>query len=70
MPRFIEGQDRRQVTLVPECLDDFIGDDNPVRALLLSLQEAGAHRSAPGALRRDLRSHRPVRPRTARGSDT
>lgn len=22
MPRFIEGQDRQQVTLMPECLDD------------------------------------------------
>ena len=33
MPRFIEGQDRRQVTLMPECLDDFIADDNPVRVI-------------------------------------
>lgn len=33
MPRFIEGQDRHQVTLVPECLDDFIGEDNPVRVV-------------------------------------
>lgn len=33
MPRFIEGQDRQQVTLVPECLDDFIADDNPVRVI-------------------------------------
>lgn len=33
MPRFIEGQDRQQVTLVPECLDDFIGEDNPVRVI-------------------------------------
>ncbi|CAB3663087.1 hypothetical protein [Achromobacter kerstersii] len=31
MPRFIEGQDRQQVALIPECLDDFIADDNPVR---------------------------------------
>ena len=31
MSRFIEGQDRSQVTLLPECLDDFIADDNPVR---------------------------------------
>jgi hypothetical protein len=23
MPRYIEGQDRQQVTLMPECLDDF-----------------------------------------------
>ena len=33
MSRFIEGQDRSQVTLLPECLDDFIADDNPVRVV-------------------------------------
>ncbi|SSW64576.1 hypothetical protein AGI3411_01674 [Achromobacter agilis] len=27
MPRFIEGQDRQQVALIQECLDDFIADD-------------------------------------------
>jgi transposase len=27
MPRFIEGQDRHQVTLLPESLDDFIAED-------------------------------------------
>jgi len=26
MSRYIEGQDRQQVTLLPECLDDFIAD--------------------------------------------
>lgn len=31
MPRFIEGQDRHQVTLLPECLDDFIAENNTVR---------------------------------------
>ncbi len=31
MSRFIEGQDRQQVTLLPECLDDFIAEDNTVR---------------------------------------
>lgn len=31
MPRFIEGQDRHQVILLPECLDDFIAEDNTVR---------------------------------------
>jgi len=31
MPRFIEGQDRQQVTLLPECLDDFVAEDNTVR---------------------------------------
>ena len=33
MKRFIEGQDRGQVTLLPECLDDYIGEDNPVRVV-------------------------------------
>ena len=31
MPRFIEGQDRHQFALLPECLDDFIAEDNTVR---------------------------------------
>ena len=31
MKRFIEGEDRTQVTLLPECLDDFIAEDNSVR---------------------------------------
>jgi transposase len=33
MKRFIEGTDRGQWTLLPECLDDWISEDNPVRAI-------------------------------------
>ena len=33
MKRFVEGEDRTQVTLFPECLDDFIAEDNPVRVI-------------------------------------
>jgi transposase len=33
MPRFIEGQDRHQVTLLPESLDEFIATDNAVRVV-------------------------------------
>jgi len=33
MPRFIEGQDRHQTTLLPESLDDFIAEDNAVRVV-------------------------------------
>ena len=33
MPRFIEGQDRHQVTLLPESLDEFIAMDNAVRVV-------------------------------------
>ena len=33
MSRFIEGHDRSQGTLFPEQLEDWIADDNPVRAV-------------------------------------
>jgi transposase len=33
MKRFIEGADRGQSTLLPECLDDFIDESNPVRVI-------------------------------------
>jgi transposase len=33
MRRFVEEADRGQCTLLPECLDDFIGEDNPVRVI-------------------------------------
>jgi transposase len=33
MKRFVEGQDRRQSTLFPECLEDSIDEDNPVRVI-------------------------------------
>jgi transposase len=33
MKRFIEGQDRGQSTLFPECLEDWIDEDNPVRVI-------------------------------------
>jgi transposase len=33
MRRFIEGTDRQQSTLFPECLEDWICEDNPVRVI-------------------------------------
>src|SRR5512144_2818398 len=33
MKRFIEGEDRTQVTLLPERLDDYVGPDNPARVV-------------------------------------
>jgi transposase len=33
MRRFVEEADRGQWTLLPECLDDFIDDSNPVRVI-------------------------------------
>ncbi len=39
MKRFIEGEDRSQVTLLPECLDDYICEDNPVRVVDAFVEE-------------------------------
>jgi hypothetical protein len=52
MKRFIEGQDRSQVTLLPECLDDYLGEDNPVRVIdafvdELSLEQLGFEGAQP-----------------------
>ena len=33
MKRFVAGTDRGQSTLFPECLEDWIGEDNPVRVI-------------------------------------
>jgi transposase len=33
MTRFIEGLDRTQTTLLPECVDDYVGEESPVRAI-------------------------------------
>jgi transposase len=33
MKRFIQGEERTQATLLPELLDDYISEDNPVRVI-------------------------------------
>lgn len=39
MKRFVEGEDRTQSTLFPERLDDYIGEDNPVRVVEAFVEE-------------------------------
>ncbi len=39
MKRFIEGESRTQTTLLPECLDDYISDANPVRVVDVFVDE-------------------------------
>lgn len=39
MKRFVEGEDRRQVALLPDCMDDYVGEDNPVRAVEAFVEE-------------------------------
>ena len=54
MKRFVEGADRVQSTLLPECLDDWIDEENPVRAVdafvdALNLKELGFDGVEPAA---------------------
>ena len=39
MARFIEGKDRRQTLLLPEGLDDYVTQDNPVRVINAFIDE-------------------------------
>jgi transposase len=37
--RFIEGEARTQVTLLPECLDDYVAEEKPVRVVDVFVDE-------------------------------
>ena len=58
MKRFVEGMDRGQSTLFPECLEDWICEDNPVRVIdafvegldLAELRFCGVDPEAPAGL--------------------
>jgi hypothetical protein len=39
MKRFVEGEDRRQTLLLPESLDDYVTEDNPVRVVEVFIDE-------------------------------
>ena len=39
MGRFVEGEDRRQSFLLPESLDDYVTEDNPVRVVEVFIDE-------------------------------
>ena len=39
MKRFVEGEDRRQGVLLPEYLDDYVSEDNPVRVIDVFVDE-------------------------------
>ena len=54
MKGFVQGADRQQTTLLPECLDDWVDESNPVRAVdvfvdALELRELGFDSVAPAA---------------------
>ena len=39
MGRFVEGEDRRQSVLLPQSLDDYVTEDNPVRVVEVFIDE-------------------------------
>src|SRR6266536_3004549 len=39
MRRFVEGCDRRQIALLPDCLDDYVSEDSPVRVVDVFIDE-------------------------------
>ena len=43
MKRFVEGEDRTQVALLPERLDDYVAADNPVRVIDAFVGELDLH---------------------------
>ena len=60
MRRFVEGIDRGQATLFPECLEDWIDDNNAVQVIdvfvdELDLAALGFDGVAPGGDRTGLR---------------
>jgi transposase len=59
MKRFVDGTDREQSALLPECLQDWIHEDNPVRVIDIFVDELdlgalgfdGSIRRRPAGLR-------------------
>lgn len=54
---YIQGEDRNQITLFPEAVDDYITADNPVRIIevfvnSLNMQELGFKRTDPNIVGR------------------
>jgi transposase len=50
--KYIQGQSRNQITLLPDCIEDYVGEENPVRVIdafveSLDLTEAGFCRATP-----------------------
>src|SRR5271156_63897 len=43
MKRFVEGEDRTQGVLLPEFLNDYVAEDNPVRVIDVFVDELDLH---------------------------
>jgi transposase len=61
MRRFVEGIDRGQATLFPECLEDWIDADNPVRVVDAFVEKLITRRLPTSARPAEQRSSRSAR---------
>ncbi len=50
MKRYIQGEERSQVTLLPECLDDYIAEDNAVRVVDVFVDELACNARRPSGM--------------------
>lgn len=55
--KYVEGEAREQMTLLPECIEDYIGEDNPVRVIDafvdgVDLEALGIKRATPNEMGR------------------
>ena len=65
MKRFVEGEDRLQGVLLPEFLDDYVAEDNPVRVIYVFVDELDLRALGSRAWFRGRRAVRPtIPPRT------
>ena len=39
MKQFIEGEDRTQIIFLPECLEDYVAEDNTVRVVKVFVEQ-------------------------------
>ena len=62
MKRFVEGEDRTQGVLLPEFLDDYVAEDNPVRVIDVFVDELDLRARGLRASCRKRRVGRPTIP--------
>jgi hypothetical protein len=60
MTRFVVGDDRSQSTLFPERLDDYLGGDNPVRAIDVFVDELDLAKLGFGGVERLADDHNDI----------
>jgi hypothetical protein len=63
MRRFVEGIDRGQATPFPECLEDWIGVDNPVRVIDVFVDKLDLSRVGFDGVAPEARGDLPITPR-------